>query len=148
MSIQKQIEAMFAVSRDTETKNMITLVSEATVPREVYNQLSENLQGKIDNLAHLCMEKDKKIEELHNAITVQQDLLDEKDELGEESWCCWPLSKEDIDIVYAKRLKGDYDIELSNDHYIDVLRVFKKAFEYNNDNWQEILEGAIEEVIK
>jgi hypothetical protein len=60
-------------------------------------------------------------------------------------WVCWILSKEDIDWV-AK--KNGIKEGSSKDEYEAIARQFRKGLEWAMDDWEEILETAIEDVME
>lgn len=69
-----------------------------------------------------------------------------QDQLAEEKrWCCWRLSPEDIEMVARENLEMDH--QFSEDEIFEIRHNFKKSMEYNNENWQEILEIAIEDAL-
>lgn len=64
----------------------------------------------------------------------------------QKEWTCWTLSIEDIEEscnnIYVKFEK------LSEEQIQDIVYNFKKGFEAVNQEWGEILEEAINEVIE
>lgn len=60
-------------------------------------------------------------------------------------WSCWTLRQEDIDQV-ASRL-GINPAELSEEEYEEIARYFMYGFRCLADNWDKILEDAVEMVL-
>ena len=58
-----------------------------------------------------------------------------------KEWVCWTLSIEDIEEV-CKELGVDFK-KLSEDNIEDIAYKFKKGFEFGNEDWDLILEDAI-----
>ena len=60
---------------------------------------------------------------------------------NKNEWFCWTLSKEDIDHV-AQRL-GINPKTFTDDDYEEIGRTFIKGFGWSNEEWELILEEAI-----
>lgn len=59
-----------------------------------------------------------------------------------DSWGMWILSPEDIE-----HIAHDMGVTLTSEQVDEVRRLFRKAFEHNNDNWTDMLVDAIEEAL-
>ena len=60
-------------------------------------------------------------------------------------WICWVVSKDDIDLVDHKA--GVNTRKFTEDNYGEIARTFIKGFEWANEQWADILEDAIQEVM-
>ncbi len=64
----------------------------------------------------------------------------------EKEWNIWTLCEADIKGVCEHELNTDFDL-LSEDEKEEIAIKFKKGFESVNDDWEEQLKDAINEVI-
>ncbi len=61
-------------------------------------------------------------------------------------WICWILCKEDIDVVAGKI--GVKNNKLIKNRYDTIARSFIDGFQWANEDWEEILKDAVEDVLK
>ena len=65
---------------------------------------------------------------------------------NKRQWICWVLSKGDIDLVAHKA--GVNTRKFTEDNYGEIARTFIKGLEWANEQWADILEDAIQEVMR
>lgn len=80
-----------------------------------------------------------------NQISASKDVIDEILHLDRE-WSCWTLSEGDIRTV-ARRMKIDNN-KLSDDNIAEIARKFKRALEFNAEDWTDWLKESINETIE
>ena len=72
------------------------------------------------------------------------DTVEATDNKGQ--WICWVLSKGDIDLVAHKASVNTR--KFTEDNYGEIARTFIKGFEWANEQWADILEDAVKEVMR
>jgi hypothetical protein len=72
------------------------------------------------------------------------DIVEATDNKGQ--WICWILNRDDIDIAANKA--GVKSKALTEDNYKEIARTFTKGLEWANEEWTDILEDALKEVVR